>query len=157
MRGYWVAVIAASLAMWSPNLLLAQDQLQLVPLATYVNQPIENDPAAVAYVFTRCSALFSVYALKLEPDTDPERQRVRKLMIANAENFMGSATQLNMVGSKLEVKDAIAMTKKQVVGLGQIYFNRIEYQKLLTSNMFDDKLIAGDFDICKTLAAKGFN
>lgn len=135
---------------------LAQGAPQLVPLTTYINGEIEKDPAAMAYLVSRCSALYSIFALKLEHETDPERQRVRRQMLANAEKFMGKAAQFNMAGTNLEVKESFAQTTKTVVALGKLYSDRIENQKLLTSNMFDDELIATDFDVCKTLAEKAF-
>jgi hypothetical protein len=157
METKWVAVVAVSLMIECPSLVLAEGQPQLVPLTTYINQPIEKDPAAMAYLASRCSALYSVFGLKLEPETDPERQRVSKQVLATAEKFMNKAVMLNMTGTKLELKDAMAMTSKTVVGLATLYSDRIENQKLRTNNMFDDKLIATDFDVCKTLAAKTFN
>jgi hypothetical protein len=141
----------------APSVAVAQSRPQLVPLATYINAPIEKDPAALAYLASRCSALYSIFAVKLEPETDPERQRVMRQMIATAEAFMGKAVQLNMTGTTLGVKEASAATSNTVVGLGKLYSDRIESQKLLTSNMFDDELIATDFDVCKSLAAKGLN
>jgi len=130
--------------------------VEFVPLQNYVGQTpaIEKDPAALGYVADRCSALYMVFARGLEDETDPERQRIKREALSAGEKFMGAAARLMMRGTRIELKDALKRTSITVVGLSELYVDRIDAARLRAGNMFADPLIAGDFATCKGLLAK---
>ena len=153
MRRHLRGVLICLLLPWAA---LAQDASKLVPLLNYIAQPFEKDPSAMGYLASRCSALYSIFASKLRRQTDPESQRDAKLYDGLAEKFMGAAVQFKMTGTKLQSKDALTLTSNTVVGLVKLYVARIDSQKLLTNDMFDDELLETDNDVCMRFA-KGFN
>lgn len=143
-------VIATLLALTAPAAIA--DEVQLVPLQDYVAQPgVEKDLVAIGYIMNRCSALYSVFAKNLEGETDPERQKFKATALSAGEKFMGVSVQLMMHGTTIELKDALTRTRDIVVGLGNLYIDRISAARLRTNNMFSDALIAGDFATCKGL------
>ena len=126
-----------------------------MPLQEYIAQPgVDKDPVAISYVMSRCSALYTVFGKNLERETAPERQQVRAEAYSVAERFLGAAALLMMRGTTIEMKDAFRRTSTVIVGLGNLYVDRIQAVRLRTNNMFDDTLIAGDFATCKALLAK---
>lgn len=131
------------------------DEAQLVPLENYIAQPgVDKDPAAIGYVMTRCSALYTVFAKMLEVEIDPERQKAKAQNMSTGERFMGFAVQMMMHRTTIELKDALLRTQKLTVALGNIYIDRITEAHVSTNNMFDDPLITGDFTVCKGLLEK---
>jgi hypothetical protein len=143
------AVTALLLSLTAPAF---ADDMKFIPLQDFINQSgAAKDPASIGYVMSRCSALYSVFAKNLEGETDPERQKRKAEWYNAGERFMGAAAGLMMNGTTIEIKDALARTGGIVVGIGNLYVDRIEQARLLTGNMFTDTLIAGDFTTCKGL------
>jgi hypothetical protein len=152
-RGYSLPVLIVALAgIVSRYPAFAE---QFVPLQDYLTQSdIAADPAALGYVASRCSALYSVFAKNLEGETDPERREFMANALSAGEKFMGVAARSMMIGTTIEIKVALARTSKIVVELGNLYTDRIWTARLRTNNTFSDALIAGDWAICKELNAQ---
>ena len=130
-------------------------EVQFVPLQNYIGQPgVEKDPAALGYVADRCSALYTAFAKGLEQETDPERQKVKDQALNAGEKFMGLAVKSLMLGTTIELKDALVRTRKIVVEVRNLYIDRIEAARNRAGDMFADPLILGDFGVCKGLLAK---
>jgi hypothetical protein len=130
-------------------------EVQFVPLQDYIGQPgVEKDPVALGYVAGRCSALYTVFAKNLEGEKDPERQRMKDEALSAGEKFMGLAVQSMMLGTMIEMKNALIRSRETVVEIGKIYTDRIEAARVRAGNMFADPLILGDFRVCKGLLAK---
>ena len=132
-----------------------QGGAQLIPLQDYINQPdVEKDPAALGYVFHRCSALYAVVVKGFEPETDPERVKLRNSLTDLVNKFSLAAIRLMMKGTNLSEGEAEKKVLDLIGDLANLYAKRIEAIRLRTNNMFDDPLIAGDMAVCKALAAK---
>jgi hypothetical protein len=99
---------------------------QFVPLSSYLAQDdAAADPAALGYLASRCSALYSVFAKNLEGEIDPERKDFRARALNAGEKFMGLAVQSTMSGTMIEINDALARVRNIIVGLSNIYTDRI--------------------------------
>jgi hypothetical protein len=105
-------------------------------------------------VADRCSALYTVFAKGLAQETDPERQKVKDQALNAGEKFMGLAVKSLMLGTTIELKDALVRTRKIVVEVRNLYIDRIEAARNRAGDMFADSLILGDFGVCKGLLAK---
>jgi hypothetical protein len=72
--------------------LTAAGAAELVPLQDYIGQAgAANDPVALGYVASRCSALYLVFAKNLEGETDPERQKFKAEALSAGERLMGTS------------------------------------------------------------------
>jgi hypothetical protein len=130
-------------------------EIQFVPLQDYIGQAgIEKDPAALGYIAERCSALYGVWAKNLVEETDPERRKLMLESYGAFEKFKAMAARQMMVGTTIELKDAIARTSNMVIKLSEFYADRIEAARLRSNNMFSDPLITGDVATCKGLLQK---
>jgi hypothetical protein len=142
-------------ALLQPPVTSLPSQVKIIPLKDYLAQPnIEKDPAALGYLAARCSALYSIFAANLIQETEPDRKKLEMQTAATGEKFLELAASQMMRGTTLNAKDASQRQEDVVVDLAQLYTQRIAAIKLRTNNMFDDPLIAGDFNTCKVLAAK---
>ena len=86
----------------------------------------------------RCSALYTVFAKGLAQETDPERQKVKDQALNAGEKFMGLAVKSLMLGTTIELKDALVRTRKIVVDVGNLYIDRVEAARVRAGNMFAD-------------------
>jgi hypothetical protein len=126
-------------------------------LQDYINgEPgFEKDPAAMGYVADRCAAFYMALSKTLEPETDPQRRQFRnEVLNPAAEKFMGVAVRFLMLGSTIDLQDALKRTQQTEIAIGNLYIDRIAAAKARTNYMFDDPLIASDLATCKSLLAK---
>ena len=142
--------IAVAAALVFTSAALAQSQ-QFVPLATYLQQDIAKDPAALGYVATRCSALYLVFSAMLEDEVAPERQKQRQSFMQASLKFQEIALKARMTGTTTALKDAGRDVGQTQNAVALLYNERITHAKTLSNNMFSDPLISGDFNACKVL------
>jgi hypothetical protein len=60
-----------------------------------------------------------VFAKNLEGETDPERPKFMAEALSAGEMFMGTAVQLMMRGTTIEMKDALTRTRSIIVELAR--------------------------------------
>jgi hypothetical protein len=145
------------LILWIAGYPASAADVQFIPLQDYINRDpgFEKDPAAMGYVADRCAAFYIALSKGLEQETDPQRQQFRnEVLNPTAEKFMGVAVKFLMIGTTIELKDAMKRTQQTEVAIATLYIDRIAAAKARTNYMYDDPLLAGDLAICKSLLAK---
>lgn len=133
------------------------DSQSLEPLDNYISKNGLKDPVARIYVYNRCSALFIMFTVQAKNQKDAEsikftnnaRQAYMTMAVASASSTSDAFKNPD---------EALKQNQELVKKLEKIYQDYAEKQMDLGKDLFEDRLIGGDTNICsqiyKTLQKK---
>jgi hypothetical protein len=136
-------ILICSLLFLSSNLLSAE---MMTPLSSYIkkNPKFQTDPVAAIFLTSRCSAVFSKVAIRLNSDNRPEKQQQGK-------EFEDYSTIYD--GASMFLHKKIGMSQKVFLARYKIHLDQYEKQIMqnysLNGDMFEG-WVGEDLNICST-------
>jgi hypothetical protein len=134
-------ILICSLLFLSSNLLSEE---MMTPLSSYIkkNPKFRTDPVAAIFITSRCSAVFSKVAIRLNSDNRSEKQQLGK-------EFEDYSTIYD--GASMYLHKKIGMSQKVFLARYKIHLDQYDKQMMQNYNL-DGEMFGGwvgeDLDIC---------
>ena len=121
-------------------------QSELIPLDEYLAQSSVSvsDLPTAQYVFVRCAGILVSITKALEDELDPSVKLIKIQNRIKLEKAMELAIKIEVNFPKPNVN----RVNSDIVKLANIYTERIRSARLMRGNMFEDKIVKSDYELC---------